>query len=412
MREIRLVYSSPCGTDRLRKTGYVYGRIHVRVPPVSARTGEAMLYPFSDSPTHRTRFARVSRVDVYHIDAQSFGLVGDKILQLPKGPTMQTCANPFARFDAVADMRQVFHADFPHVQQMRLLNDGLGHFVVDVFDMPPLPTGDSAQPFFGGATTVGLETAAMGKVAVTFKPQFPAAKDLATARGGEIVLPDIDTHHAAFGDRSDIGEFQYDIKKPLSFSTDQLAFLELPGGQQVRLMSAANERDDFPAIHGEQGNAVHSQCVSAMVEMNCRTAKRNRRYGLILDDTLVGLERFIGAGDTMDGITGHLTAKSGEPLSKRVICHMMQCDTVPAAMFLCKRYYRCAGLREGVRQRSQFRNLLGGWQQFQGCSPFHIGKYMSTKIALQAQGDAGTGAAYAAALPLPGMNAGVSRAIG
>ena len=37
--------------------------------------------------------------------------------------------------------------------------------------------------------------------------------------------------------------------------------------------------------------------------------------------------------------------------------------------------------------------------------------YSTTKIALN-KGEAGTGAAHAAALSLPGMNAGVSRAIG
>ncbi|TFE69005.1 hypothetical protein A7K73_06840 [Candidatus Methylacidiphilum fumarolicum] len=38
-------------------------------------------------------------------------------------------------------------------------------------------------------------------------------------------------------------------------------------------------------------------------------------------------------------------------------------------------------------------------------------RYLWTKIALE-KGDAGTGAAYAAALSLPGLNAGVSREIG
>ena len=374
-----------------------------------------MLIPFSDSPAHRTCLARIGGVDVHHGESQGFGLIGDKILQLPKGPPVQTCANPFSRFDAVTNMRQVFHADCPHVQPLCLLNDGLGHFMVDVFDMPPFPTGDSAQLFFGGATTVGLETAAMGKVAVTFKPQFPAAKDLATARGGEIVLPNIDTQHTAFGDRCNIGEFQYEVKKPLPFSTEQLTFFGFPGSQQVRLMPAANEGYGFSAIHGEQGNAVLQQLIRAMVEMDCRlqdcpTAKRNRRYGLILGDALVGLERFIGAGDTVDGIAGHLTTQRREPLPKGVICQMVQCDPVPAAVLLCKRYYRRAGLREGGGQRRQFRNLRRGWQKFQGDGPYHIGNYTPTKIALQTQGDAGMGRLPAAALSLPGINAGVSRA--
>lgn len=111
MREFRLVYSSPCGTDRLHKTGYVYGRIHVRVPPVSARTGEAVLVPFSDSPADRASLAGVSGVDVDHGDAQGFGLVGNKVLQLPKGPAVESGTHPLTRSDAVADVCQILHAD-------------------------------------------------------------------------------------------------------------------------------------------------------------------------------------------------------------------------------------------------------------------------------------------------------------
>ena len=113
-----------------------------------------MLDPFSDSPAYRTRLARVGRVNVHHDEPQGFGLVSDKILQRPEGPTVQTRANPLSRLDAVADVREVFHADFQHVQPLRLLNDGPGHFVINVFDMPPLPTGDSEQLPFGGAAPV------------------------------------------------------------------------------------------------------------------------------------------------------------------------------------------------------------------------------------------------------------------
>ena len=50
MCEYRLVYSSPCGTDRLRKTGYVYGRIHVIV--VVGLTAEAVAWVAGRPSTH------------------------------------------------------------------------------------------------------------------------------------------------------------------------------------------------------------------------------------------------------------------------------------------------------------------------------------------------------------------------
>lgn len=213
MREYRLVYNSPCGADQLRKTGYVGSRIHVCVPPVSARTGEAMLIPFSESPANSACLARVSRVDETHGDSQSRSFVSDKVLQLTKRPSVQACPDSFPGLDAVPDMGQIFHADCTHVQPLRLLGDGFGYFVVDVFHMPSLPTGESAQLSFGGAAPVGLETAAMGKVAVPLKPQFPAAKDLATARGGEIVFPHIDAQDTPVGHGSDLRELEDEVGK-------------------------------------------------------------------------------------------------------------------------------------------------------------------------------------------------------
>lgn len=256
MREYRLVYGSPCGADGLRKTGYVYGRIHVRVPPISARTGKAMLHPFSDGPAHRASLAGISGVDVLHGDTDTLGLVCNKVLQLPESPTMQASVNTLACPDAITDMRQIFHADFSRMQPDRLLNDGLGYFVVDVFDMPPLPTRDSPQFPLGGTATVGLETTTMGKVFVPFETQLPATQDLATTCGGEIVLSYIHPQDATGFHLGTVGDIQNQVKEPLPLTAYQLRFFGIPRLHQIGLMFSTGKSYPLSARQGEQRNSA------------------------------------------------------------------------------------------------------------------------------------------------------------
>lgn len=371
-----------------------------------------MLLPFSDSPADRARFARVGRVDVDHGDSQAFGLVCHKVLQLPEGPSMQACTNPFSRFDVFTDMGQVFHANFSHMQTLRLLNDGFGYFVVDVFDMPPLPTRDSPQFPLGGTATVGLETTTMGKVFVSFKPQLPAAKDLATTCGGEIVFPNVHAQDSTFGDGISVRDVQHQVKKPLPLSTQQLRLFGFARGQQIRLVFSTDKRHKLTPGQGEQRNITFSQRIGAMVVMDRRTTKTYGGNRLVFRDTVVRLQGLVGTGDPMDRIAGHLATKVGESISKRPIGQMVQCDTIPTAVFHGKRDNAGTGFRKLVCEVSQFGRLLGASHQFQRDSTFHIGYYTFIKMALQVKGDAGTGAACAAALSLPGMNAGGSRANG
>ncbi len=424
MREFRLAYGSPCRTDRLRKTGNVYSRVNVCVPPVSARTGKAMLIPFSHGPADRACLARVRGVDEDHGDSSTSGLVGHKVLQLPEGPSMQACANPRACPDTITDVRQVFHADFPHMQPVHLLNDGLGYFVVDVFDMPPLPTGDSPQLPLGGTATVGLETTAMGKVFVPFKTQLPATKDLATARGGEIVFSNIHSHCTFTRGRFGVRDVQYQIKKPLPFAANQFRFFGFSGRHQVGLMFSAHKWHGLTARQCEQRNRAFSQGIGAMVVMDRRTVKPNGRNRFVLGNALVGLERFIRTGNPVNGIAGHLATQirgtvphpivrqvmqrrdAGSLRNERTVPHpivrqVMQRHTVPASMFHSERNHQGAGLRKHGRKIREFRGLLRSGSQFQGNCTFHIGNYTSTKIALQAKDKRELGWSSTAALSLP-----------
>ena len=94
-----------------------------------------MLDPFSDGPAYRARLAGISRVDIQHGQPGALRLVGHKVLQLTKGPAMQACPDALSGLDAVADMRQVFHADFTGPRTDSFCHDGLADFVIDMLDV-------------------------------------------------------------------------------------------------------------------------------------------------------------------------------------------------------------------------------------------------------------------------------------
>lgn len=145
-----------------------------------------------------------------------------------------------------------------------------------------------------------------------------------------------------------------------------------------------------------------------MVVMHRSPVKADDRNCFVLGYSLVGLKRFVGAGNPVYGITSHLAPQRGKLVPDTAVGQMVQGNPVPASVLHGKWHNHRAGLREYGRKLRQFRGLRGGGNQFQGHSEFHIGKCTLTKIASQ-QGGVGLGQATPAVLSLPGINAGASR---
>lgn len=197
MREFRTGYfAAPRQTDRFSEPGYVQCRVNVTMPPCSAFAGETMSLPFTDGPARRARLTRVCGVNKNHAQSSGFSLVGNKVLQLPESPAMQSRPDSLPCLDVGADISQVFHADFACTGTQRFRNNGFAGFMVDVLDMPLLAPGDSLEFALGSAATVGLETTAMGKVNVPVVPELSAAPDLASAGRCEVVFAHVDTNNA------------------------------------------------------------------------------------------------------------------------------------------------------------------------------------------------------------------------
>lgn len=410
MREFRLGYSSPRCPDRGSEHGDISTRVDVGVGRVATRTGKSMLIPFSNSPAHRACLARVGRVNKCHAQPRGFGFVSNKVLQLPESPAMQPRPDALSGLDVGANIGQVFHADFACAGAHRFRDDGLADFVVDVLNMPILTPGDSLEFALGGAATFGLETTAMGKVNVPVVPEFTAAPDLASAGGSEVVFAHVNPENAATGNLRSVWKVEDEVEIPDVLTNDELSFFGGSVRKQIALVFAADERNLDATGQGEQRKRVALDRVGALVEVDGRWAESDCGNRFVLGDTIVGFERLVGIGDAVDSLARHLASERVEPLADGVVGQVVQCDTIPATMLLNKRDNGFARTSISIGERRQCRDLLGGNGEFERYSPFHIGYSISTKDSCQER-SAGTGAAYAAALSLPGLKAGVSRAI-
>ena len=399
MREYRTGYiAAPCGADRLRKPSYVATRVDIAVRQVSTGTGEAMPHPFSERPADRACLARVGGVDIHHGQARPLRLVGDEVLQLPKGPTVQPRSDAFTGLNMLPDMRQVFHANLAGSRGQGLGNNGFTDLVVDVSHMPLLTPGDSFEFALGGATIIGLETTAMGKVNIALVAQLIATPDLASAGRGEIIFPDINPQNATARDGGDFRQIEDEIEIPNSLADNEPRFLGGAIGKQVALMSASGKNDLNTTRQGEQRQGVRPNRVSALIKIDRSWTKSQTRNRAVFRDTFIGLKSFVGVGHPVNRLTDHLTTERRELFSNRVIGQMVQRDTVPTTMFLHQRDHSRAGLSKRNRQISQGRRLLWCRQKLQRYGTLvHIGyiSHLETKDKPSPY--------------LPGLKAGVSR---
>jgi hypothetical protein len=141
------------------------------------------------------------------------------------------------------DMGEVLHSEDGHPRLKGMGDDGLAGDVVDVADMPLLPPGDGPELPFGSTATVGLESAAGGKVSIPVMPEFPATKDLTGTDGSEIVLPHIQAHGEFARKGVGIREVEHQVQIPRAIAPDEPGFLRDAGSQKDDLV--AGRRKEF-----------------------------------------------------------------------------------------------------------------------------------------------------------------------
>src|SRR6266704_696066 len=219
---IRRIYSRRWRDSSLANPGMVSPCVQVGVrPETTLYAHEKMSDPPPQAIAARASLACVRRIDVLNRDADGFGLVLNKLLQLSKRPAMQTRAHASARFDSVADVSQILQPDLRHTRRQCLSHNGFACFVIDVFYAPHLLAGGLLERLSGALAAVGLKTSAPGKVAITSLAQALPAKDLAQACGSEIVLSDIHAHHRAGCQRFRVFALNYQVEEPPTLTVHQ-----------------------------------------------------------------------------------------------------------------------------------------------------------------------------------------------
>ena len=383
MREFRTVHNAPCRTGKSGKPGYVPTRVNVAVCQVPTGTGKAMLHPFSKAPADTAGLGGVGRIHVFNLEPRSFGFVLNEVLELAEGPAMQSRPHPDPGLDMGPDMGEVLHAEGRGPDLQGLGDDCFADLMVDVADMPPFFAGDGLQLPFGSSATVGLETAALGKVAVPVVPELTATKDPAVAGGSKVVFPHIEAQGEAARKGSGVGKVEHQIQIPDSLLVGEPGFFRLSCGQKRLLARAAGEPYGGPARGGKERKGIPTDRVGAVIKGDGGGREGDRRDWLVLGNAIPGSKRLVGVGHPMDGLADHLAAEGGEGLPHPVIDEVVQFQLVPAAMDLDERDHFVAGIRKQPRQNRKRLGLLRGRGKFEGASPFHFAIFPLTRMGVK-----------------------------
>ena len=112
----------------------------------------------------------------------------------------------------------------------------------------------------------------------------PAAKDLARARGGEMVFPDIHAYYRVGCQRFHVAEFDDESEEPFAPAEDKIGFLGLPGFENAALVRPKHHgRRDTPGERTER-NDIALERVGAPVVVHGCAVEANRQNRIALAD--------------------------------------------------------------------------------------------------------------------------------
>ena len=354
---IRRIYSRPRQRGTAADPGKVPTCIQVAVrPQTTVRALETMFRALPQSSTTRAGLAGVGRVDVFDRDACCLGLVFDEGLQLPPRPAVQAATHAFARLDARANVRQVFHRNLGDTGLDRRLNNGLARFVVDVLHTPRLLAGDLPELLSRALAAVGLKTTAQGKVTVALVAQMLAAEDLAQAMGSEIVFSDIHAQHGAGCHGFNVALLDDEVEKPLPVAQDQLRLLRLAGVENATLVFAETQRHGDTPIEGIERDGLALEGVGAFVEVDTGAVEADVGDGGILPDAPEFFLCLIRLADREDGVAAHLAAQRRRFAQHRIGA-LVQTDAVVETVLAYDGNKTVAGVRIGRSQRGKRSSL-------------------------------------------------------
>jgi hypothetical protein len=284
---------------------------------------------------------------------------------------MQTGAHTLPRFDAVSDMRQVFHCKSRNTEALRLLDYRFTNFVVDLSHVPLFSAGDFAEQLSCALRAVGLETTAQGKMAVPLVAQPATAKEVAGTRGREIILSDIHAQHWTGGTQRAILAFDYQVEVPFAFTPDEFCLSRGARIQNPSLVLPYNHpHPDTPRKRIER-HGFTSERVGTLVKMDARPAKiQGRDRGIFSYPAQFPL-RLIRLANRKDRIARHLRAQ-GSCLPEVRVGEVVKRHPIPTAMLNHGGNKSVARLCVSSLQSRQLTGLFNGRVQLHRRRTLHL----------------------------------------
>ena len=261
--------------------------------------------------TKRTSLARVSRIDVLNGNPCGLRFILDKGLQLPESPTVQPSSNAFPTLDVLSDMGQIFEDNFTRFKSFGFFNNRFAHFVVRMFNLPLLFTGDLSERLFCTLTAVGLQATAKRKTFIPTMSEFPTAKEFTAACGGEIIFSDIDPDNDFRFNWFNFGKFKNQVEKPIAFLKISSASFGIPiSNKQIGAFHYPIHFDS--TSEGIERKKVFLKRVRPFIKVNRSSTKVNFWNKIFFDlpQRFLGL---IGFTDTKNCVAAHLKPREVFP---------------------------------------------------------------------------------------------------
>src|SRR3972149_11702873 len=335
-----------------------------------------MLMPRTKTTTFRASLGSVRRVNVYNSYSFRLSFIFNKLLKLIKRPTIQSRANaPFA-LDSFSYIGQVFKHNNIGFKPNRLFNYFFANNVIRFFNVSSFSAGDSLQAAFSRRRTIGLKFFSSCKKLISFVSKLSTSIDRAVRRCGKIVFANVNSYNFPFFFKSNIGDIQYDIKKPPFSFSNKFSLFNSSLFKICSLKFPKFKSTFHTSFKRKQRKNICFEGKRSLVVMDASGfLKRNYRDVLRFFD----FKNFVSRTNFFNRVTNHLRAKRRDFFPNFVITQVMQSNTIPTSVFRCKGSSFIARFCKLYLRFKQSVRLFFNQNKFKCYSSFHIGNIKAIK---------------------------------
>lgn len=394
-KRFRHVYKYP--------TRDIAGGIQVGIIAMSAgltpKLGLCFSIGFGNMPTFKTSPARIAWINCFDRKSGSLSFVLNESTKLAKPPVIQSFPLLFIGLNPASDMRQVFKRN-THAVAFSSRNDSFRDAMVLMLLKSFLSAAHLTKATFCCARTNTLQLCS--SLGISNPVCFDSSSGILVAEtvGCDVDNTHVNSKHSIRGEQSRVVEVAHGADVPLASHEHKINF-PLAMLQQSSLMLATYKR--YLVSAGKKPDRNHVSIDKpeySVIVWLCGVLAKYTNFLLI---KLVSISNF---SDTAHSNLGGQTKAT----SKFSVKRLMHVVLAKYALFKGRLGEPITCLVTTLKRTSQSGFLLWGWSQLKVSNKFHVSSIEHNKIAFNI-GECEKGAAYAAALSLPGINARVSRAL-